>query len=118
MIKIDIVILKKIVVKRRFVGLKLSLFRFLLRILQIVDVFIIQFVKGVVIKRRFVQLNVVKFIIEGVNFLVEKKMKKILRRFVFKFIEIEELKKNLFENVDDFVFKIFVRLVLSVFEEK
>lgn len=52
------------------------------------------------------------------NFLVEKKMKKILRRFVFKFIEIEELKKNLFENVDDFVFKIFVRLVFSVFEEK
>lgn len=115
MIKIDIVILKKIVVKRRFVCLKLSLFRFLLRILQIVDVFIIQFVKGVVIKRRFVQL---KFIIEGVNFLVEKKMKKILRRFVFKFIEIEELKKNLFENVDDFVFKIFVRLVFSVFKEK
>lgn len=45
-------------------------------------------------------------------------MKKILRRFVFKFIEIEELKKNLFENVDDFVFKISVRLVFSVFEEK
>lgn len=44
-------------------------------------------------------------------------MKKILRRFVFKFIEVEEF-KSLFENIDDFVFKIFVRLVFSVFEEK
>lgn len=57
-----------------------------------------------------------KFKIEDVNFLVEKKMKKILRFFVFRFVEVEEF-KSLLENVDDFVFKIFVRLVFSVFEE-